>query len=315
MMAPWLKVRCDLHEDPAVISAASRLGVGENEVVGALVKLWSWANRQTADGNAAGVTTQWLDRYVGVANFSAALAEAGWLVVTEGGFAIPNFDRHNGSIGKGRAQTLARVNKSRGKTPSRHQDAPACNAGAVTSAPPPGVSCNGASVTKSLPDEEEEREKRREENPPLAPPRGGIKPQPASAPSARKKRPPPTEWDGVLPAGLDVPEFRAVWETWEQDRRQRRCGLTPAAREKQWAMCLAAGVPDAIRSINQSIAGGYQGLFPPRPGTLGDSEVSPAGRAGPRRKTAEEMFPDLVGLPTNRKEERHDVAGVVAVVH
>ena len=62
MAGDWIPLRADVHEDPAVIAIAAALGMEEYAVVGRLHKLWSWANRQLADGNAACVTDSWIDR-------------------------------------------------------------------------------------------------------------------------------------------------------------------------------------------------------------------------------------------------------------
>jgi hypothetical protein len=129
MAGDWIKMRVDLATDPAVIGMAFALECEEDLIVGKLHKLWSWANQQTADGNAPSVTKKWIDRYVCVTNFASALEDAGWLVVTGAGVQIPKFDRHNGKSGKQRALTARRVARKR----------------------------NAPSVTKSLP------EKRREE--------------------------------------------------------------------------------------------------------------------------------------------------------
>lgn len=108
-------------------------------VIGRLHKLWSWADQQTTDGNAHGVTNvtarAWLDRYLCCAGFADALIAVEWLEIDEAGLRIPNFDRHNGQSGKQRAVTSKRVKKHREQ----------CNGDVVT----PSVT-NG--VTKALPD-------------------------------------------------------------------------------------------------------------------------------------------------------------------
>jgi hypothetical protein len=136
----WIKVRTDLHEDPAVLSMAATLDIPEVHIVGCLVRFWSWADQQTVDGNASGVTGSWLDRFVGVPGFTAALSKAGWLVSDEAGLHIPKFDRHMSQSAKTRALTSTRV--------SRHR-------------------CNASSVTQTLP------EKIREEYIHPLPPQGG----------------------------------------------------------------------------------------------------------------------------------------------
>jgi hypothetical protein len=108
-------VRLDLHDDPAVISMAGELGISENEVVGACVRLWSWANLQTRDGHAR-VTTAWLDRHAGITGFVMAMQRVGWLTFDEReGMTIPNFDRHNGQSAKARALSADRSRNYRSR--------------------------------------------------------------------------------------------------------------------------------------------------------------------------------------------------------
>jgi len=144
-----LKVRLDLRDDPAVAGIARRLGLDEDHVVGKLVRFWSWANRQSTDGNAP-VTLLYIDRHVGAPGFCAAMIAEGWLEVTgEAGVRIPKWDRHNSQGAKQRALTAIRVAAHRKRK------------------------CNGACVTESLP------EKRRGESitPPTPPAsRGGGAP-------------------------------------------------------------------------------------------------------------------------------------------
>lgn len=113
MAGDWIKVRMSLHDDPAVISLAARQGINEDEVVGILVRVWSWFDTHTTDGNAVGVTTSWLDRYAGRVSWSQDMIAIGWLVVENGGIRMPHFDRHNSQAAKLRALTSNRVSRSR----------------------------------------------------------------------------------------------------------------------------------------------------------------------------------------------------------
>lgn len=154
MAGDWIKMRVDLHDDPSVIAISVALGLDEFAVVGRLHRLWAWADQQTVDGNALGVTGAWLDRYIGVTGFAEAMANAGWLTETDVGLSIPNYDHHNGQTGKQRALSSKRTAKSRAK----------CN----------GVG-NGPSVTGALPREEKRREEKNTKKPPL-PPEGDCAP-------------------------------------------------------------------------------------------------------------------------------------------
>ncbi|MFA5206644.1 MAG: hypothetical protein WC708_19770, partial [Lentisphaeria bacterium] len=79
----------------------------------------------------------------------------------------------------------------------------------------------------------------------------------------------------VFPDSLDVPEFRAAWESWEGYRKERRQGLTPSTRNRQLAQLAALSVPDAIAAIDQSITKGWQGLFPPKPDAIAATPTAP----------------------------------------
>ena len=133
----WIKMRMNLAEDPAVIAIADILDASEDLIVGKLHRLWSWANGQTVDGNAVGVTEKWIDRYLSCAGFAAAMQKAGWLIVTVGGVEFPDFDRHNGQPAKQRALTARRVAAAKARKG------------------------NGVTVTGALPREEKRREEKR----------------------------------------------------------------------------------------------------------------------------------------------------------
>jgi hypothetical protein len=129
MAGDWIKMRKDLHGDPAVIGIGVATGLDLDTVVGKLHRLWAWADTHTIDGNAPSVTESYVDTTLGCAGFARAMVAQRWLKLSRGGVLFPNFDKHNGQTGKARALTANRVDKSR----------------------------NAGGVTKSLP------EKRREE--------------------------------------------------------------------------------------------------------------------------------------------------------
>jgi len=159
MAGDWIKMRADLAEDPAVIAIGAKLGMDEFSVVGRLQCLWSWADGQSRDGHASGVTQQWVDRKVQRDGFAQAMCDVGWLSVDNSGITIPNFDHHNGDTAKTRALGTKRKQKER--------------------AAPPGhanVSDSVRDSSRSERDKSETREeKRREEKeiPPNPPQAGG----------------------------------------------------------------------------------------------------------------------------------------------
>lgn len=117
MAGDWIKMRADLAEDPAVIGMASALGVDEDLIVGKLHRLWSWADRQSRDGHATGVTQIWIDRYIRCDGFAQAMVAVGWLEVEGASVTFPNFDRHNGETAKTRALGTKRKQKQRSVDP------------------------------------------------------------------------------------------------------------------------------------------------------------------------------------------------------
>ncbi len=116
MAGDWIKMRNDLVEDPAVIDMAAQLDVDEFAVIGRLHALWAWADRQSRDGHAVGVTKSWIDRKVQRDGFATAMCSVGWLEVTDTGIAFPNFANHNGESAKTRALGTVRKQKQRSVT-------------------------------------------------------------------------------------------------------------------------------------------------------------------------------------------------------
>jgi hypothetical protein len=155
MAGDWIPMRTDLFDDPAVITIASSCGLDEYAVVGKLLRLWSWANRHLATGNALGVTVSWIDRYVGTAGFAAAMLNAGWLRTRSDGVEFPNFERWNSQGAKRRVLTAQRVagHKARGNAETNAKG-------------------NAPSVSDALPKEEKRRVERNTEDP-LTPASGG----------------------------------------------------------------------------------------------------------------------------------------------
>jgi len=113
MAGDWIKMRTNLDTDPRVIDIATRLGIGELQVVGMLWKVWSWADAHTLDGNAVRVTDVTLDRFTLVTGFADALRKVGWLEGRDGLLTFPRFAEHNGQTAKNRAETKERVAKHR----------------------------------------------------------------------------------------------------------------------------------------------------------------------------------------------------------
>lgn len=102
-MMDWIKVRADIFEDATVLKLSDICRTEDAHTVGLLVRFWSWAGRQTAEGEHIEITAARLDKLVGHPGFAAALLSVGWLAGTDGDYSIPDFQRHNGQCAKARA--------------------------------------------------------------------------------------------------------------------------------------------------------------------------------------------------------------------
>lgn len=144
MAGDWMPLRLDIADDPAVIAISDECEIDDCRTIGALVKLWTWANRHLENGYASSVTEKWIDRYIGVAGFANAMTKAGWLLVTDAGIEFPNFDRWNSKSAKNRILSAKRMKSHREK-------------------------CDDASVTKSQPEKRRVEKRKEEKKSPLTP--------------------------------------------------------------------------------------------------------------------------------------------------
>lgn len=115
MAGDWIKMRCDLDTDPAVIRVGRMTGLDTFAVVGRLHALWAWADRHTGDGSMDGVLVDDVDARVDAPGFARALAAVGWLVYTDDGIRLPHFSRHMGSGSKARVARAQRQKRWRDK--------------------------------------------------------------------------------------------------------------------------------------------------------------------------------------------------------
>lgn len=113
MAGDWIKMRINLHDDPAVIAIADALDIDQDTVVGKLHRLWSWADQHTTHGEARGVATRWVDRFLAVDGFAQAMIDCGWLCFNGETLLFPGFAKHNGGSAKTRAENSLRARVSR----------------------------------------------------------------------------------------------------------------------------------------------------------------------------------------------------------
>lgn len=145
MAMDWIKMRCNLWDDPRVGGLVEATDTSEATVIGGLYWLWATADQHTANGSMPNVSLKHIDRKTGIAGFGAALVAIGWVVVGDaGGLSVARFDEHNGESGKQRAMTAKRV--------------------AAHRATQKNGKSNGDAVTKTIHDRELEQEQEEEQD-------------------------------------------------------------------------------------------------------------------------------------------------------
>lgn len=131
-MVSWIKVQVTLPESPKIFRLARLLGVGRMEALGYAVRWFCWLDTYCAHG-ATELHADEVDALVGREGITAAFCELGWASVdAEGYVLVLEFDKHNGTSSKLRAETQCRVAAHR----ERKRVAAECNGNGVTSALP-----------------------------------------------------------------------------------------------------------------------------------------------------------------------------------
>lgn len=118
MAGDWIKLQKDTPDKPEVLAIASRLGIDPDAVTGKLIRIWSWFDTHTTNGNATSVTYAFLDRITGVTGFAEQVELVGWLKQSGHELILPNFDFHNGETAKKRAMGKNRAEKHRNNAES-----------------------------------------------------------------------------------------------------------------------------------------------------------------------------------------------------
>lgn len=113
MAGDWIKVEHALPTKGEISRMAEILKRPENEIVGALVRLWVWADANTVDGHGIIVTAATLNKRADCDGLANAMREVGWLEGRDAALSFPNYTRHNGQSSKARALATERKNKQR----------------------------------------------------------------------------------------------------------------------------------------------------------------------------------------------------------
>lgn len=120
MAGDWLKMEVSLPEKPEILFMSAKTGLHTDTIIGKCFRVWRWFDQHTSEGHARGVTNVTLLSLIGHSDdsekFLSCMVDVGWLVETEDGISLPNFDYHNGETAKSRALATKRKQKQRSKS-------------------------------------------------------------------------------------------------------------------------------------------------------------------------------------------------------
>jgi len=118
----WIKVRTHLATHPKVVRIACALCAHPVHIIGGLVHLWSIADLHADGEHLPYMTAQAIDHMVSMPGFTAELVNAGWAEVRDDGVYLVNYQVHNGTSAKRRADNARRMNSVRNVCAASAQD-------------------------------------------------------------------------------------------------------------------------------------------------------------------------------------------------
>lgn len=189
MAGDWIKLELTTPDKPEILAIAETLKIAPEHALGCVLRVWIWADQQSKNGDALRVTDVTLDRIACYAGVTQALCDVGWARKLSTGYALVNFDRHNGKTAKNRALTKQRMQRfrdadvTRKPSPEKRRELPTKSTNSIKYNPaseqPAGqpVSGNSRSNPAAKPGESAEDFKRRMEH--------GTPPQPTPKPAAQ----------------------------------------------------------------------------------------------------------------------------------
>lgn len=235
----WIKVRNNLLTHPKIVRISSALCLPPVHILGACVHLWSVADAHADGEMLPGMDENSLDSMVQIPGFAREMIKVGWISINNDSMQLVNYQTHNGTSAKRRAEDAGRKRTERGQ--------------------------NADEVQTKIKNKNKNKNKIID-NPPNPPDGGnGIQTQLTQAPVEKRSK----EYDphtATLPRELDTPEFRSVWIEWFDYRKERKIRkLTSKSIEAKLNEMTAWGSDVAAAQIRKSIANGWQGIFAPGP--------------------------------------------------
>ena len=124
MAVDWIKMRVDLRAHPKIVRLATGLNSDRFRVIGGLHAVWCIFDAHSSDGILDGYSQATLDDLIGWPGFAAQMIAVKWLLDDGSSLGIPDFDEHNGTSAKARAQDTKRkkIAKQAGKDSGSEPD-------------------------------------------------------------------------------------------------------------------------------------------------------------------------------------------------
>lgn len=110
-MTAWIKVEVETPDKPEVQRIAALTGNTSNAVVGALIRVWSWAQNHTTNGVVKNADASSIDDVGRCSGLASAMSEVGWIRVEKSQVFFPQWNKHNGSGAKKRALDAKRASR------------------------------------------------------------------------------------------------------------------------------------------------------------------------------------------------------------
>jgi hypothetical protein len=228
----WIKVRVTLLTSPQLVRISSATCLDRVRTLGALVSAFIVFDTHSVDGNMAGYTYEALDEVVGLPGLAQAMEDVGWLRKTPQGIEMIDFQKHNGASAKRRALDSDRKKNVR------------------------KMSASEEDVLRTKSKREKESKSKKENNNPPNPPDGG---------NQVRSKPEPEKLGAPLFGG---PALQAAWLDFVEHRKQMKKPLTNLSAKKI-AEVLYRSYNEGycpVAMLNKSVANGWQGVFPAKPG-------------------------------------------------
>lgn len=112
-MSHWIKLKVDLSTNPKVVRISSALKADRLRTVGALHAVWSLFDTHSEHGELVGYSPEILDEMIGWKGFSSAMISVEWLSVNDNSLSMKDYEEHNGTSAKKRAQDSVRKMSAR----------------------------------------------------------------------------------------------------------------------------------------------------------------------------------------------------------